>query len=239
MSEPDIKTDQDIRHNLVMMNEMLDSIIRDANIPIPKIEEVNLEVSTDYQKMSEMILGKLTIIESCCDTAGISTDRKYDPKTIRDKIIIKKKQLAELESENVRLKNIADKQEKQLEKMGVNDEEKLEQQQKVLKLRAELLDAQKEIKELEEQRRREIEENNKKKVDLQKNKAPLPQDQEEKRERERRVYDRKMTALKAEEQELRTKQQELEEEIKQKEKILKEIHDKQPKPLQRKPRPKR
>ena len=250
----DSQDDYELRHNLVLMNEMLDSIIRDANIPLPNIQEVDLKVSNNFEKMSEMLLAKLSVIEACCDTAAISTDKKYDPKMIRDKIALKKKHLAELESENATLTEIARKQERQLAEMNGGDDISTEQQQHVLKLRKELQEAQKEIKELELQRTQLINENKRRKGDtihterIQKPNQPLSEEQvalkerqsdmEAKKERERRVYEKKMEGLRTEKERLAAKKAELEEEIKKKEDILKEIHQKQkkPTPFQRHPR---
>ena len=238
--------DRELRHNLILMNEMLDSIIRDANIPTPAIQEVDLTVSTNFEKMSEMLLGKLSVIEACCDTAAISTDKKYDPKMIRDKIALKKKHLAELESENATLTEIARKQEKQIEEMNAGDDISTEQQQHVLKLRSQLQEAQKEIKELEKQRTELINENRRKKGDAHPaDRVPKPNqslseqqvalkekenDMEAKKERERRIYEKKMESLKTEKEKLAARKAELEEEIKKKEAILKGIHEKQKKP---------
>ena len=238
--------DRDLRKNLILMNEMLDSIIVDANIPTPAIQEVDLTVSTNFEKMSEMLLGKLSVIEACCDTAAISTDKKYDPKMIRDKIAIKKKQLAELESENATLTEIARKQEKQIQEMNAGEDISTEQQQHVLKLRSQLAEAQKEIKELEKQRTELINENKRKKGETSARpgkaaQGPLSEqqqvlkdketDMEAKKERERRIYERKMESLKTEKDKLTARKAELEEEIKKKEEILKGIHEKQKKPM--------
>ena len=243
--DPEVEEDREIRQNLIRMNKMLDDIIRDANIPVPDIQDVDLTICNDFQKMSEMLLGKLSVIEACCDTAAVSTDKKYDPKIIRDKIALKKKQLAELESENATLTEIARKQEKQIEQMNANDDNSNEQQQHVLKLRKELKDAQAEIKELEEQRTQLINENKRKKGEITRGEkvaqgGPLSQqqialkekesDMEAKKERERKIYEKKMESLRKEKENLSRKKAELEEEIKRKEDELRAIHEKNPRP---------
>jgi hypothetical protein len=95
-SRPDLDTE--LRTNLCLMNEMFDSIIRDANIPSPDVPDVDLTTSQDFPSMGELLLGKLAAIEKCCDTAAASTQKKYDARTIRDKIAVKRRQLAELEA---------------------------------------------------------------------------------------------------------------------------------------------
>ena len=146
MTEGRTELDTELRSNLGLMNEMFDNIIRDANIPRPDVPSVDLEFSQDYGAMGEMLLGKLAAIEKCCDAAAASTQKKYDARAIRDKIAVKRRQLAELEAENAALVETAKRQEKALRQMNQGGDEAIEAQQNVMKLRNQLQAAQKEIK---------------------------------------------------------------------------------------------
>lgn len=245
--------DAELRKNLCLMNEMFDNIIRDANIPQESLPVVDLTTSTDFAQMGEMLLGKLSMIENCCDSAASSTQKKYDARTIRDKIAVKKKQLADLEAENSALVETAKRQEKALRQMNQGNDDQVEAQQNVLKLRSQLQAAQKEIKILEERRHGLLAENRKLKgqaaaqqrsmepeadapteeemsstVDALKEKE---QQLELRKEREKKAYSKKMQALKEQKDALTQQKAELEQKIKEKEMELKLIHEKGKKPF--------
>ena len=242
--------DSELRTNLCLMNEMFDGIIHDANIPPPDVPSVDLTTSQDFAKMGEMLLGKLAAIEKCCDTAAASTQKKYDARTIRDKIAVKRRQLAELEAENAALVETAKRQEKALRQMNQGSDDATEAQQNVLKLKNQLAAAQKEIKVLEDRRHTLLAENRRLKGQIQtsqkameKPDVPAAQNEEDlkatlasleerqqmleqKKQREQAAYQKKMAQLKKQKEELTARKQELEQKLKEKQKELKLIHDK-------------
>jgi chromosome segregation ATPase len=234
------------------MNEMFDTIIRDANIPPPEVPALDLTTSQDFGAMGEMLLGKLAAIEKCCDTAAASTQKKYDSRTIRDKIAVKRRQLAELEAENAALVETAKRQERALRQMNQGGEDAVEAQQNVLKLRSQLQAAQKEIKVLEERRHGLLAENRRLKGQFQAvqkavSKAedvPDPnateeelnatiaaletkqQELETRKKREQDNYQRKMAALKDQKEKLTQEKADLERRLREKQKELELIHSK-------------
>jgi chromosome segregation ATPase len=240
--------DSELRANLVLMNGMFDSIIREANIPVPDVPSVDLDTSEDFAAMGEMLLGKLAAIEKCCDTAAASTQRKSDARTIRDKIAVKRRQLAELEAENAALVETARRQERALRQMNQGGNEAVEAQQNVLKLKQQLAAAQKEIKALEDRRHQLLAENRRLKGQIQA--APKSDDAAEqqlneedlnatiaaleerqrqldvRREREQQTYQRKMAQLREQKEELAQKKAGLEQTIREKQKELELLHSK-------------
>ena len=252
MTEGRTELDTELRSNLGLMNEMFDNIIRDANIPRPDVPSVDLEFSQDYGAMGEMLLGKLAAIEKCCDAAAASTQKKYDARAIRDKIAVKRRQLAELEAENAALVETAKRQEKALRQMNQGGDDAIEAQQNVLKLRNQLQAAQKEIKVLEERRHGLLAENRRLKgqlasvqkagaktdagveaaaneEDLNATLAALETKQqqlEERKQREQSAYQKKMAMLKQQKEELTARKAELEKTLKEKQKELELIHTK-------------
>lgn len=241
--------DAELRKNLYLMNEMFDNIIKEANIPKQNLPEVDLTTSDDFTAMSEMLLGKLSAIENCCDTAAASTQRKYDARTIRDKIAIKRRQLAELEAENQALVDTAKRQEKALRQLNAGNDEHIEAQQNVLKLRNQLQAAQKEIKVLEERRHGLLAENRKLKGQVHAQQKAIDNDQqnpasetdlnasvsalkereaqlEARKKREQKAYNKKMAMLKEQKDNLLQQKAELEARIREKEKELELIHSK-------------
>jgi chromosome segregation ATPase len=234
------------------MNEMFDNIIRDANIPPPEVPTLDPTTSQDFAAMGEMLLGKLAAIEKCCDTAAASTQKKYDSRTIRDKIAVKRRQLAELEAENAALVETAKRQERALRQMNQGGEDAVEAQQNVLKLRSQLQAAQKEIKVLEERRHGLLAENRRLKGQFQAvqkavSKAedvPDPnateeelnatlaaletkqQELEARKKREQDNYQRKMAALKDQKEKLTQEKSDLERKLREKQKELELIHSK-------------
>jgi chromosome segregation ATPase len=244
--------DTELRTNLHLMNEMFDNIIRDANIPSPEVPVLDLTTSQDFAAMGEMLLGKLAAIEKCCDTAAASTQKKYDSRTIRDKIAVKRRQLAELEAENAALVETAKRQERALRQMNQGGEDAVEAQQNVLKLRSQLQAAQKEIKVLEERRHGLLAENRRLKGQFQAvqkavSKAedvPDPnateeemnatlaaletkqQELEARKKREQDNYQKKMAALKDQKEKLTQEKSDLERKLREKQKELELIHSK-------------
>lgn len=254
MSDSQADLDTELRTNLCLMNEMFDNIIREANIPVPETPNVDITTSEDFAAMGEMLLAKLSAIEKCCDTAAASTQKKYDARTIRDKIAVKRRQLAELEAENAALVETAKRQERALRQMNQGGEDAVEAQQNVLKLRNQLQAAQKEIKVLEERRHGLLAENRRLKGQLQTAQKTVDQNQpgayqgastneeelnqtyaalEEKQQqlearklREQNAYQKKMAQLKQQKEELAQRKIELEQKLKEKQKELEIIHHK-------------
>jgi chromosome segregation ATPase len=254
--------DAELRTNLCLMNEMFDNIIRDANIPAPDVPTLDLTTSQDFAGMGEMLLGKLASIEKCCDTAAASTQKKYDARTIRDKIAVKRRQLAELEAENAALVETARRQEKALRQMNQGGDDAVEAQQNVIKLRTQLQAAQKEIKVLEERRHGLLAENRRLKGQFQAvqkaasraDAMPDPnatedemnlalaaletkqQELEARKKREQDNYQRKMAGLKDQKERLTQEKAALEQKLKERQKELELIHHKAtsryPAPLQ-------
>ena len=242
--------DTDLRTNLCMMNELFDSIIKSSQITIENIPDVDLTTSQDFSLMGEVLLSKLSLIEKFCDTAASSTQKKYDARTIKDKIALKRKQLAELEAENAALVETARRQEKALRQINQTDEEAIEAQQNVLKLKNQLQAAQKEIKILEEKRHGLLSENRKLKGQVQSTQKTIEKGEsgmnfnsdelnstisnledrqkqlEARKEREQIAYQKKMKLLKDQKDELLIKKKELEQKLKEKQKELELIHDK-------------
>ena len=239
--------DSELRTNLCLMNEMFDNIIRDANIARPDVPTVDLTTSEDFATMGEMLLGKLAAIEKCCDTAAASSQKKYDARAIRDKIAVKRRQLAELEAENAALVETAKRQEKALRQMNQGGDEAIEAQQNVMKLRNQLQAAQKEIKVLEERRHGLLAENRRLKGQLQNTQksgdagdganeedlnsslAALEDKQQQleaRKQREQSAYQKKMAQLKQQKEELTAKKAELEKKLKERQKELELIHTK-------------
>jgi DNA repair exonuclease SbcCD ATPase subunit len=242
--------DTELRTNLCLMNETFDAIIREANIPPPELPAVDLTTSQDFHSMGEMLLGKLSAIEKCCDIAAASTQKKYDARTIRDKIAVKRRQLAELESENAALIETAKRQEKALRQATQGTDGNVDAQQNVLKLRSQLQAAQKEIKVLEDKRHGLLSENRKLKGQLNNaqkvagrsngaegpsaSEAELAASIEELEERQRQLegrkqreqeaYQRKMGQLKGQKEELSARKAELEQILREKQKELELIH---------------
>ena len=251
MSDAHYDLDTELRTNLCLMNEMFDNIIRDANIPVPDTSSVDLTTSQDYNAMGEMLLGKLSAIEKCCDTAAASTQKKYDARTIRDKIAVKRRQLAELEAENAALVETAKRQERALRQMNQGGDDAIEAQQNVLKLRNQLQAAQKEIKVLEERRHGLLAENRRLKGQLQSTQKAIDkadgqvpasneddlnatvqaleekqQQLEARKQREQNAYQKKMAQLKQQKEDLAQRKIELEQRLKEKQKELELIHSK-------------
>lgn len=251
MGDSGTDLDTELRTNLCLMNDMFDSILRDANIPPPDVPVADLTSSQDFGAMGEMLLGKLASIEKCCDAAAASTQKKYDARTIRDKIAVKRRQLAELEAENAALVDTAKRQERALRQMNAGDDT-VEAQQNVLKLRSQLQAAQKEIKVLEERRHGLLAENRRLKGQLQQtqkaiaksdegveaaanegdlaaNVAELEEKQQQleaRKQREQGAYQRKMATLKAQKEELAERKAALELRLREKQKELELIHSK-------------
>lgn len=249
-AKPDLDTE--LRTNLCLMNEMFDNIIRDAKIPSSQLPTVDLTTSQDFASMGEMLLGKLAAIEKCCDTAAASTQKKYDARTIRDKIAVKRRQLAELEAENAALVETAKRQERALRQMNQGGDDAVEAQQNVLKLRNQLQAAQKEIKVLEERRHGLLAENRRLKGQLAQTQKAIDkadeqpeagtneeelnatlaqleekqQQLEAKKQREQNAYQKKMAQLKTQKEELSQRKAELEQRLKEKQKELELIHSK-------------
>ncbi|OHT01524.1 hypothetical protein TRFO_31619 [Tritrichomonas foetus] len=253
MSDTHSDLDTELRTNLCLMNEMFDNIIRDANIPVPDTPSVDLTTSQDFAAMGEMLLGKLSAIEKCCDTAAASTQKKYDARTIRDKIAVKRRQLAELEAENAALVETAKRQERALRQMNQGGDDAVEAQQNVLKLRNQLQAAQKEIKVLEERRHGLLAENRRLKGQLQSTQKAIDkadgqanvnqsnedelnatvtaleekqQQLEQRKQREQTAYQKKMAQLKQQKEELAQRKVELEQRLREKQKELELIHSK-------------
>ncbi|OHT07630.1 hypothetical protein TRFO_24125 [Tritrichomonas foetus] len=201
--------------------------------------------------MGEMLLGKLSAIEKCCDTAAASTQKKYDARTIRDKIAVKRRQLAELEAENAALVETAKRQERALRQMSQGGDDAVEAQQNVLKLRNQLQAAQKEIKVLEERRHGLLAENRRLKGQLQSTQKAIDkadeqkpsgnedelnqtitaleekqQQLEQRKQREQNAYQKKMAQLKQQKEDLAQRKVELEQRLKEKQKELELIHSK-------------
>jgi chromosome segregation ATPase len=244
--------DTELRTNLCLMNDMFDNIIRDANIPPPEVPSLDLTTSQDFGGMGEMLLGKLAAIEKCCDTAASSTQKKYDARTIRDKIAVKRRQLAELEAENAALVETAKRQEKALRQMNHGSDDAVEAQQNVIKLRTQLQAAQKEIKVLEERRHGLLAENRRLKGQVQaaqkavSRSEDLPdpnatedemnaalaaletrqQELEARKKREQDNYQRKMGSLKDQKERLTQEKAALEQKLKERQKELELIHSK-------------
>jgi chromosome segregation ATPase len=232
------------------MNEMFDSIIRDANIPPPDVVDVDLTTSQDFAAMGELLLRKLAAIEKCCDTAAASTQKKYDARTLSDKIAVKRRQLAELEAENAALVETAKRQERALKQLSLGGEDAGEAQQNVTKLKQQLAAAQQEIKALEEHRRGLLATNRQLKGKLQATQkasatvsdpgeagateeelnATLEQLQkrqeelEARKQREQSAYQKKMQALKEQKEKLTQDKADLEQRLKDKQKELEMIH---------------
>jgi chromosome segregation ATPase len=232
------------------MNEMFNSIIHDANIPAPDVVEVDPMTSQDFAAMGEMLLGKLAAIEKCCDTAAASTQKKYDARTIRDKIAVKRRQLAELEAENAALVETAKRQERALRQLSQGGEDAAEAQQNVVKLRQQLAAAQKEIKVLEERRHGLLAESRRLKGQLQATQkasaavtdqadaaaseeelnATIEQLQkrhdelEARKQKEQAAYQKKMQALKDQKEKLTQEKVDLEQRLRDKQKKLEMIH---------------
>jgi myosin heavy subunit len=242
--------DSELRTNLSLMNEMFDSILRDANIPVPDVPDIDLTTSQDFPAIGELLLCKLSAIEKCCDTASASTQKKYDARSLRDKIAVKRRQLAELEAENAALAETAKRQERALRQMNNGGDDAAEAQQSVVKLRQQLAAAQKEIKTLEERRHGLLAENRRLKGQIQSAQkasaveadqmdtatseeelnATLAQleakqkDLEARRQREQEAYQRKMLALKDQKERLTEEKAELEQRLRDKQKELELIH---------------
>jgi septal ring factor EnvC (AmiA/AmiB activator) len=230
------------------MNEMFNNIISDAKIPVPDVPDVDLTTSDDFSAIGEMLLGKLAAIEKCCDTAAASTQKKYDTRVIRDKIAVKRRQLAELEAENAALVETAKRQERALRQLNQGDET-VEAQQNVLKLKQQLAAAQKEIKALEDRRHGLLAENRRLKGQMQATQKTSAasdtgaeiaseeeltetlskletkrQELEARRQREQTAYQKKMQALKEQKEKLTQEKAELEQRLKDKQKELDLIH---------------
>ena len=242
--------DTELRTNLCLMNELFENIIHENHIKIDNIPSVDITTSEDFAEMGEMLLGKLSAIEQFCDSAASSTQKKYDARTIRDKIAVKKKQLQELESENSALVETAKRQEKALKKMNATSGDVVEAQQNVIRLKNQLQAAQKEIKIMEERRHNLLAENRRLKGQLQaQQKESNGEGQTEmmseeelnqaiqqlqdrqtqlelRKQREKTAYVQKMSALKEQKDEKMKLKQELEQKIKEKEMQLKLIQDK-------------
>lgn len=248
--------DTELRTNLCLMNDLFDNILSTAKIQQNNLPVVDLTTSQDFAAMGEMLMGKLSLIENCCDTAAASTQKKYDARTIRDKIAVKKKELAALESENTALVETAKRQEKALRKLNASSDDTVEAQQNVMKLKSQLQAAQKEIKLLEERRHDLLAENRRLKGQVnfqQKSLAgeatnvPQQTDEEiraamaqlkqkedellERKEREKKAYLKKMAALKQQKDTLAQQKADLEQRIKEKEMQLKLIHEKSKKTI--------
>jgi chromosome segregation ATPase len=248
MAEDRPDLDTDLRANLCLMNQMFDSIIADAKIPVPDVPDVDLTTSDDFSAMGEMLLGKLAAIEKCCDTAAASAQKKYDARAIRDKIAVKRRQLAELEAENAALVETAKRQERALRQLSQGDEA-VEAQQNVLKLRQQLAAAQKEIKALEERRHGLLAENRRLKGQMQATQKAAAaadtgaeaageeelartlaqletkrQELDARRQREQTAYQKKMQALKEQKERLTQEKADLEQKLRDKQKELELIH---------------
>lgn len=232
-----METDEDVRQNIMSMNALFDAIISDANILNEGIEEVDLTQTNDLEAIAAMMLGKLSLIESCCDSNAIATQKKYDARKLRDRIQIKKKQLAELEIENANLIESAKKQEKLIQQTHATAVDFMDDQQTILKLRLELQQAQNEIKVLEEKRKGLILDSKHQAHDISEfaNQDPSDpnllqalkekeQELEAQRERERRAYLKRMAQFKAQREDLNKRKAQLEAEIAQKNDELSNIH---------------
>ena len=242
--------DTELRTSLCLMNELFENIIKDNRIKVEDIPSVDITTSEDFSEMGEMLLGKLSAIEQFCDSASSSTQKKYDARTIKDKIAVKKKQLQELESENTALVETAKRQEKALKKMNATSGDVVEAQQNIIKIKNQLQAAQKEIKIMEERRHNLLAENRRLKGQLQaQQKEASGESQNEalseeelniaiqqlkdrqtqlelRKQREKAAYMQKMSALKEQKDEKAKTKQELEQRIKEKEMQLKLIQDK-------------
>jgi chromosome segregation ATPase len=231
------------------MNEMFDNIMCEANIPPPDVPSVDLFSCQDFSAMSEMLLGKLSAIEKSCETAAASTQKKYDARTIRDKIALKRRQLAELERENAALEETVKRQERALREVNRSSEDLNEAKGNVVRLRQQLAAVQKEIKLLEDQRHVALAENRRLKGQLQatqraSKEIPAPRadateeeltqtieqlqkkqhELEEKRQKEYSVYQGRIQALQHQKEDLLQEKAALEQRIKDKQKELELIH---------------
>ena len=248
--------DTELRTNLCLMNELFDGIITSNHITLGDIPSVDLTTSQDFAEMGEMLLGKLSAIEGFCDAAASSTQKKYDLRTIKDKIAVKKKQLQELESENSALVETAKRQEKALRKMNTTSGDVVEAQQNVIKLKNQLQAAQREIKLMEDKRHEILAENRRLKGQLQAQQKETAGEQAQKelptedelntalqqlkdrgaqlearKQREKSTYTQKMSALKEQKDQLAKTKADLEQKIKEKEMQLKLIQEKGKKPI--------
>lgn len=205
-----------LRENLCHMNEMFDNIIRDANIPVPDTPNVDPSTTDDIEQLREMLVGKLTAIEQCCDSAFASSQKKYDAQTIKDKIEQKRRQLAKLEEENHALVETAKKQQKQLRRLGNNTENGSDAQKNVNKLMDQLQSAQNEIKDLERRRHGILEEN--RRISAQE-KGPSPPEEMTEEKRQQREA-RRQKQLQQQKEEYTQKKIELEKRLKEKQKEL-------------------
>lgn len=224
----------DTWQNLIAMNALMDGVIQDANIPSSDIPNVDLMQSTDFEAISAMLLSKLALIESCCSAEAIENQKKYDARKIRDKISIKKKQIAELEIENTKLADEVKKNDKIINQPDIKTSDFVDDQQTLLKLRIDLQAAKNEIKVLEDKRKGLLKDSNiTASVDLSDDQAAqdetLTQEQEQEienqREHEKRIYLRRMAAFKTQTEELNRIKQNLEKEIAEKNDQLTAIHN--------------
>jgi len=242
--------DTELRANLGLMNNMFNDILNKAQIPIDNIQDADVTTSDDFSLIGEMLLGKLSLIEKCCDTAAASTQKKFDARTIKDKISMKKRQLTELEAENAALVETTKRQEKALKQMNQTDDETVEAQQNILKLKNQLQAAQREIKILEEKRHGLMSDNRRLKGQLQNTQRSVGKEDtlegtneekiketiqtlEEKqkqleirKQREQAAYQKKMKSLKDQKDQLAQKKTDLEMKVKEKQKELELIHEK-------------
>lgn len=227
MSDTPSNPNAQLRANLVQMNEMFDRIIHDANIPVPETPNVDPATCDDVEQLSAMLMGKLSAIEKCCDSAAASTQKKYDARTIKEKIAQKRRQLAELESENAALVQTAKKQERALRHISNGQEEGSEAQTNVNKLRNQLQAAQKEIRSLEERRKGILEENRRLRNQEEGNAQLSDEKQQEsdaRRQKETNSYQKKMAQLQQQKDEWTQKKKDLEQKLKEKQKELDLIH---------------
>ena len=218
MSDTNPDFNAKLRENLCHMNEMFDNIIRDANIPVPDTPNVDPATTDDIELLREMLVGKLSAIEKCCDSAFASSQKKYDAQTIKDKIAQKRRQLATLEEENQALVETARRQQKQLRRIEKNTEEGSEAQSNVNKLMNQLQTAQNEIIDIEERRHGILAENRK----LRQQENP-PEELTEEKQQQREA--RKQKQLKQQKEEWTQKKNELEKRLIEKQKELKLIRE--------------
>ena len=185
MSETNPDFNATLRDNLCHMNEMFDKIIRDANIPVPETPNIDPATSDDVEQLREMLVGKLSAIERCCDSAFASSQKRYDSESIKEKIEQKRRQLANLEAENAALVETAKKQQKQLRRIGSNTDKGSEAETNVNKLVGQLIAAQNEIKELKVRRKDILAENKKLSQDNGENQEEMTEEKKQQREARR------------------------------------------------------
>lgn len=125
------------------LNDMLNNIIQGACVPNGIVSNISSDQSFD--EISKILISKLLVIEACFDDS-LSIQKKYDPHTIKEKIGIKKRNLADLKSENNMLIAKIKKQE-QMNQCTTNESQKY-----IFELRNQLCIAKEQIKVLESKR---------------------------------------------------------------------------------------